>query len=82
MSTINNDLHEYNMGRMSFQQLPIYLQRIIQNSNENQNSNIIYSVNNNEEEIRIEYENSMRLLNMDLPPNPPRLTRQPNYYRQ
>ena len=80
MNSDHNDWHEYVMGRMSVNQLPIHLQgSAIQPSNGNQNRNIITNRNNHDEDVRIEYENSIRLLNEYLPVQPPRLTRQTNY---
>ena len=80
MNSDHNDWHEYVMGRMSVNQLPRHLQdSVIQPSNRNQNRNIITNRNNHDEDVRIEYENSIRLLNEYLPVQPPRLTRQTNY---
>ena len=80
MNSDHNDWHEYVMGRMSVNQLPRHLQgSAIQPSNRNQNRNIITNRNNHDEDVRIEYENSIRLLNEYLPVQPPRLTRQTNY---
>ena len=76
MNSNNNDWHDFLAGRMTTSQLPQASRETIGiHSNGNYNSNI----NNRQEDARIAYENSIRLLNEDMPTEPPRLIRQPNY---